>query len=611
MADLSNRTITLIQLDSSRALWKQFIEAVKEKGFKEKVDFFLSPTGNTAAGFKAAVANSPELADLRKKYRITSFGIESTASIRDILNESADCQESPWTSEFKENMVEKDNNNNNIDNNNSDSDIDKANKHFSHRCKTKTKSVEKQLFNDDLDLNDKLEEALKDFDFKEEGEKEVFESYEDWVKAVNPTELKKEGSIILAYNSKGEFLGAWDDHLEEGYIYTNNNFEEEKEEEEEENLPREEKEYIIFDTGNYAFKDLLAMSDEEINKLYNKIKNTLEEEEKTNSEDEEEEYFGISTLKPNEDFDKLQVSTEEFKDWLKSLSGKQGTDLMNVFRTHKLHFSELVPFYINNPGLFKRDMQKAGIEYPPYFTESLTETEKRIAKVLSEQNNKINPLIDFSYFEGYEEFDNSTKEYALLNAMEQEEWEKYLNNMAAAGVIVEYNPEKDAFIVKNSTGIEEEKEQEESYGDIEESLYESIKNLVISKGAKLIFAKEIIKESKRTGIMKVMVEKFGYNTQINYDDNAIIKPWSIGDKRFNFIQEAIDFIQVPSKKLLEDFKLKQIQQTLKKKKLQESKIKPFTNKTDNLPLTEVNRRLKKGNRLLKQWLTDEQLGKLF
>lgn len=74
------RIITLIQLDTDRAEWVNFLEAVKKLGYLERTDFFPNPTGNPTAMFKAYAANDPKLKELRKKYNVQSFGIESVTA---------------------------------------------------------------------------------------------------------------------------------------------------------------------------------------------------------------------------------------------------------------------------------------------------------------------------------------------------------------------------------------------------------------------------------------------------------------------------------------------------------------------------------------------------
>lgn len=79
-----NRLISLIQLDSDRAKWVEFLDAVKKKGFKEREDYFPHTSGNPSALFKAKVANDAKLKDLRKKFNVTSFGLESVEASSEI-----------------------------------------------------------------------------------------------------------------------------------------------------------------------------------------------------------------------------------------------------------------------------------------------------------------------------------------------------------------------------------------------------------------------------------------------------------------------------------------------------------------------------------------------
>jgi len=60
--------------------------------------------------------------------------------------------------------------------------------------------------------------------------------------------------------------------------------------------------------------------------------------------------------------------------------------------------------------------------------------------------------IDFRYISGTKTFKNGTKEYNLLNALEDKAWEDYLDVMAGSGTTVEYDLVRDVFTASNVVG---------------------------------------------------------------------------------------------------------------------------------------------------------------
>lgn len=76
---VSNRRLTLMQLDSDRREFAEFLSKVGKLGYKDGQDFKQTNLSNPAAWFKGEVANDEKVKKLRDKYRITSWGLESVA----------------------------------------------------------------------------------------------------------------------------------------------------------------------------------------------------------------------------------------------------------------------------------------------------------------------------------------------------------------------------------------------------------------------------------------------------------------------------------------------------------------------------------------------------
>lgn len=83
----------------------------------------------------------------------------------------------------------------------------------------------------------------------------------------------------------------------------------------------------------------------------------------------------------------------------------------------------------------------------------------------------------------------------------------------------------------------------ESYCEIEEQDTQTINNLAESKGFKVKFAKGLLNEGKETGKVRIIVEKWGVETEIVYNNNTLGKPWKIGKFEFNFMREALNTIK--------------------------------------------------------------------
>ena len=105
----------------------------------------------------------------------------------------------------------------------------------------------------------------------------------------------------------------------------------------------------------------------------------------------------------------------------------------------------------------KDDQDKEGKRFMVVVKESTNEEEKKPVIALFPK------AIDFRYIQGKASYKQGTEEYRLLDAMNEELWDKYLNVMAGSGTTVEYDSVKDVFNVENMTGVGESKMNEVSF----------------------------------------------------------------------------------------------------------------------------------------------------
>lgn len=76
MDPVKGKYINLLQQDSDRKEWAEFISKIEKLKYKKGEDFISNNTGNPSAYFKADVANNAKVKALRDKYNVTGFGIE-------------------------------------------------------------------------------------------------------------------------------------------------------------------------------------------------------------------------------------------------------------------------------------------------------------------------------------------------------------------------------------------------------------------------------------------------------------------------------------------------------------------------------------------------------
>lgn len=111
----------------------------------------------------------------------------------------------------------------------------------------------------------------------------------------------------------------------------------------------------------------------------------------------------------------------------------------------------------------------------------------------------FNQAIDFRYIAGKKVFNSTTEEYKLLEELQDDEWERYVNILAGSGVIVEYNLVKDEYDVDSLIGANLKTIF------IKSKLENKDRILVIDKQSKKIVAKRYIDKKKKS--KKVKEEK--------------------------------------------------------------------------------------------------------
>jgi hypothetical protein len=215
---------------------------------------------------------------------------------------------------------------------------------------------------------------------------------------------------------------------------------------------------------------------------------------------------------------------------------------------------------------------------------------------LNDFESKYPAIIDFRYMEsrglGSTKYDNTTPEYKILNEMNSEDWRNYIRELAKYNISVEYDSINDCFIVKDISETKEIEEGGERYM-IQDDDKQIVENIITNKKYKLIECRGAFKSTNKEHIMELIVEKDGHQTLIEYNDAAIIKPWRIKQNDFNLLQEALDSIYIPFKKLVNDT-IEANRKVSKAPMILEKIQKQYSNRTTDLPLAEKERRLIRG-----------------
>jgi hypothetical protein len=220
--------------------------------------------------------------------------------------------------------------------------------------------------------------------------------------------------------------------------------------------------------------------------------------------------------------------------------------------------------------------------------------------------------------EGLEEgiFRATTSTYKHIDTLNESEWKEYKAKAAKYGLNCFYNDNKDAYIIESSDrkAIEApaKKISTERYTILKEDV-ETVINIAKAKGYKVLEVKGELVESKKEGVMLVLVEKAGFKTIVSYDDNAINKPWSWEGRHFNFMQEALDSVFIPGKQILAENLKKERASIISKQDdveqlLEQQKYSP---ETKNLPEREKTRREKRSQEILKKMMNQDLIKRGF
>ena len=218
--------------------------------------------------------------------------------------------------------------------------------------------------------------------------------------------------------------------------------------------------------------------------------------------------------------------------------------------------------------------------------------------------DKFGDVVDFRDINEPMTFGTESPEiYNTLDKMSQEEWEEYNNELGIEGVTISYDPSFDVYIV---TPKEDETIEEELY-EIEQEDKQIIENLVKDTPYTLMEVKGLPKSTKKDYIMEVVVRKDNYDTTIRYNDNKIIKPWSIGQNEFNTLKESLNNVIIPFKHLVKetakDNKTQRTGPTLTEVLSKESK-----HLSKDLPLTIKEQREQRGKDMIKKMFKESTIG---
>jgi hypothetical protein len=569
---LNNRLISLIQLDSDRATFTEFLDKIKGLGYKEGSDFFTNRSGNASALFKADVATSEKVKTLRKKYNMTSFGFESVEAdntIKSDLYESGD--KVTLLSGEQGVILEKRFGENGYKVQLSEGKIVYRNQHEFNLLSEEKEEVKSVLFETNTSKR------------KIYGQEKDFMSLDEAVEA--GMSLAEENDF-----SDDEIKSMWDD------------------------LSDEEKEHLAkaaykataeFEGGIEALDpsearlDMKVTADPNLYKTHKYLLNgkDLEGDEEAGSEtdegDEQDVISDIENLPIDKDelrqfvIDNLGILQDLAEEKFLHLEDPEDIDFLNDEDLQTAH--DLILAYNQSQDL---DKQVEGALDKEFEGEESEGDKEELEEEDLNESCHYNSKIDFcKKGPGFRAtFDETTEEYSLLDNMDVEEWDEYLNTMMSYGITVEYDTVNDLFKVK---GSEETEEESETY-EIEEEDKQIFESLATSKGYKVVKVEGTNKE----GVVNILVEKYGHQTKITYNDNVQQKPWSIKQNNFNFMQEALDAIYVPLKKnLKEDIDVKKAEILLERRK--------YANRTENLPDREKRLREERSKDVLKKFMDDD------
>ena len=208
--------------------------------------------------------------------------------------------------------------------------------------------------------------------------------------------------------------------------------------------------------------------------------------------------------------------------------------------------------------------------------------------------------LDFRNIQHMLSFTEDDPEYELLTQMTGEAWENYVSTHFDSGIEIKYDSMNDKYLISPYT---EELEEGERY-EVEEEDKQIVENIIKSKKYKLVECRGSLKKSGKETIMEILIEKDGHQTKIQYDDAAISKPWRIGYNEFNLLQEALNSIYIPFKKLVNET-VEANKKTSKAITLLEKIQRQSSNKTQDLPLSEKERRELRGAEITRKMFGED------
>jgi hypothetical protein len=577
---MENRYITLHQLNNDRAEFTAFMNAIEKLGYKQGSDYFKNHSGNPSAMFKSSVTNDEKVKKLRTKHKMTSFGLESVSAteyakfanydINDKVKLFVEGKEttgiitdilfgdSCYKIRLENNQIVKRGLHEvfeptkQVKKNNT---LNESLELLTNKRSTRVKEIYKELFENELSIEDKLEEALN-----------------------------------------------------EHHLYTR----------------EEQEEFILANSTDYTSQDLEQYDDEEINKIYFDIESSLDIDNDLESEQEAKSTLIKSKIKDDNNLDtKYENNQPEKFDPAYDFFGdtelnESDFDVLNDDELEEIACENNIEYH-NRKQAIKELLERGRFCKEDILKYKETKHKQESYIVDSIVNEALKTDWNFPAEIDYRDIDSrlvlgsATEQYAILDNMDTETWDRYLNQLASYGVTVEYDSVSDEFVVYRT---EEDKEDIEELGEryeVEESDKQTITNIVESKGAKVIEIRGMLKESNKSNILEIIIEKNNFQTKIIYDDNAIIKPWSWNGKSFNFLQEAIENIYVPLKQVLKE-SIEQEKRIIKEKEKEITTLlerKQFANKTDKLPLTEAELRKQRSLEIMNKILDKEMLNRKF
>jgi hypothetical protein len=336
---------------------------------------------------------------------------------------------------------------------------------------------------------------------------------------------------------------------------------------------------------------------------YNSVDDQFEFTNMTGEEDEEGvEGLGESVLRKKNIFYEEVEGFKKTRSYTKAESSGitfTEADFKNVSNEDLAEYSwkKGIEFTTRNSTIQKLfEFNKVTKEDLILFTED--KAKQRCNEDVSDLNiDTTDEDLDFGGIQTLISFDSSTPTYQKLDAMPTEKYQEFVDKMAAKGYTIEYDTSSDEFNVFK-TPYDEFEGEGERY-PIEEDEKQSISNIIESKGFKVKEIRGLLKSTGRDYIVEAIVEKNGNETVIKYNDTTSFKPWSIKDKQFQFLQEALGTIQIPFKKLVNDT-VEANKKISKKVSFLEKVQKNSKHLSDKLPLSEKERRQQRGLELLKE-----------